>query len=325
MKKVLLTIVCVILAIVAFAQDQNSGGNVNVTSPAVSVESLDGENLHVTVDSVAATLQVVNADPVDFDTPIFVSVPDDGAEFILYKGAAYSISENVPNGFFDLFNQTQENNFDKDKVRQITKVIALAVAFIVPCFTIVIVLICLLVFWLKRSKSKNAIIAKAIEAGYDLPDAFYTGQSSQSSVFMDSNANMGNNSMDVDNGQSSRAPFTPIPVGARDPKMFTSSVSLVAVGLSLLLFFCSNGHEGVGFLCGGIPLFLGIGRLIAYLYIPGARDNRSRKGQPMPPRPPYGNAQPQNFSPRHFDNVCPPPTPGNNGSAPMNDNNHPVQ
>lgn len=317
MKKVLMTIVCVIVAIVAFAQTQSSSEETTSAPAVISVEVQDNENLLVTVDSVTATVPVTTADPVNYDIPTLVRVPDGGSEFILYKGAAYGVSESIPNGFFESFNHTREDNIEKARLREVSKVRALAVAFVVPCFTIVVALICFLVFWFKRSNSKNAIIAKAIEAGYDLPDAFYTGQSSQSSVYLDSN--VGNNS-NTDSGQTSRSPFTPVSVGSRDPKMFTSSVTLIAVGLSLLLFFGATANMGVGFLCGGIPLFLGIGRLIAYLYIPGARASRSRNGRPMPPPPHYGAPQHPNYSPRNFDNACPPPTPGYE----MKDNQQPL-
>ena len=266
---------------------------------------------------------MVKATPVDYNTPIYVSLPDGGSEYILYQGGAYSVSKSIPSGFTDSFNQFPEPDYEREKVQAVTKTIALAVAFVVPCMTIVVALICLLVFWLKRAKSKNFIIAKAIEHGYDLPDAFYTGQPSSSSMGYDSYP--GNNQDQNIGQQSARTPFTLVPAGARDPKMFTSSVTLIAVGLALLLFFSSNGYEAAGFLCGGIPLFLGIGRMIAYLYIPGARDSRSRKGQPIPPHQYYSAPQSSNTRSQQFGNACPPPPPAAENPVNVNENNQYIQ
>ena len=74
MKKVLLTIVCVIIAVVAFAQNQSSGEEATPTAATLSVEVQDEGNLVVTVDSVAATIPVAKNNPLDYDTPTLVTI-----------------------------------------------------------------------------------------------------------------------------------------------------------------------------------------------------------------------------------------------------------
>ena len=55
----------------------------------------------------------------------------------------------------------------------------------------------------------------------------------------------------------------------RDPKNFSSAITLLAVGFALILFFGAKDMWSVAFLAGGIPFFLGVGKLIGYFYVPG--------------------------------------------------------
>ena len=77
---------------------------------------------------------------------------------------------------------------------------------------------------------------------------------------------------------------------------------------ALLLFFLIYTDFSVAVLAGGISLFLGIGRLIGYFYVPGYTSNNNRSSQMYPPRPPY-NQQHMNFNEgfRQQSSQCPPP------------------
>lgn len=99
-------------------------------------------------------------------------------------------------------------------------------------------------------------------------------------------------------------------------------MTTIAVGLALLLFFVINVNWGIGFLIGGIPLFIGVGKLLSYLYVPtvtrnpGPMDPRYLgNGHYGPQQPPYQRDSrsyygPQQPSERGDD--CPPPFPGEN-------------
>ncbi len=52
----------------------------------------------------------------------------------------------------------------------------MAICFGVPCFTLIVVLVLLLMFFMKRTQAKNEIIGKAIDANYQLPDSFFNSQ-----------------------------------------------------------------------------------------------------------------------------------------------------
>lgn len=305
MKKILFALLFVLVAIVAVAQDSISAGGDSNPRQTVMEVTADGHVLTVSADSSFLNLPAaVREAAKEADAAKVVSV-DDGNGYVVYNGRAYEIADVAENAFF----KRADNGPRYDAM---TRIVTLAVGFIVPCVTIIVALIVFLVFWLKKNNARNSIISKAIDCNYELPEAFYTGQTTSDFVETAENTS----------ATGSPLKFTPIPEGARDPKMYTSAISLIAVGLALLVFFSVNANVGVGFLCGGVPLFMGIGRMIAYLYVPGARKVRKQQYNQQPPMYPpadtyyHNQQQPQqrpsqdgSFAPRNFDGPCPPPPP----------------
>ena len=87
----------------------------------------------------------------------------------------------------------------------------LSIIFGIPCLTIIIGLIVILVYSLKRTKGRNELINNAIEHDYQLPDSFYEGQ------------------------KNSSRPDAPM----RDSRRFYRAISLLSVGLALIIFAIS--------------------------------------------------------------------------------------
>ena len=243
---------------------------------------------------VAEAVPTIEENTLTSENPLTSSLTViDGDEYVLTDGKAYKIDDLA--------------NYDKGdtKARLIQKVVMLAICFIVPCVTILAILIILMLFFLKKNRSRDGIIQKAIDSGYQLPDSFYTGQRT---VFVDQSYPTDNSAVDND---SAKGPFgfKMTDPSIRDPKKFSSGVTLAAVGLAILLFFVCQREWGIGLLAGGIPLFIGLGRLIGYFYIPGYTSAGLKKDD-------YYRQHVYNHYSRKNNHIepqtpsCPPPCPG---------------
>jgi len=102
---------------------------------------------------------------------------------------------------------------------------------IVPFLTAVLILLIVFLYKAFKEKTRNELIAKAIEHGKDLSPDFFTREE-----------------------KSSRK---------SDP-LTSALVSIgIGIGLFLALYFFFGGFKFAAFGC--IPLFIGIGQLVAYL------------------------------------------------------------
>lgn len=187
--------------------------------------------VNVATDSSSVSLQIEDIDVIAADTVTDEQFDSGDSEFLSEVES-------------DLFNGMEESGVRQEMMRKNMGYVVALVAIVlgVPCVAIVAALIVILTYALKRNKRRNEIIAKAIEYNYQLPDAFYTGQR-----------------------VSSSSPDAPM----RDARKFYSSITFIAIGFSLIIFAITAG-EPFFLLCGGIPLLIGIGRLIGYFYIPAA-------------------------------------------------------
>lgn len=200
----------------------------------------------------------------------------------------------------------------------------LAVVIGIPAIAMIIALVLLFNFLRKRNYERNEIIAKAIDHNYELPEAFYTKQPSYEAGAAPTSP--GEEGKVAYEGTSSPIP----PSYRRNPRVFSLAITLIGIGLSVAIFFCVVEAPGAGVLLGGIPFFIGLGKLIGYYKIPGfdMPDNTYRGPQRPPynpPYPPYQGARPsqQPFNqggvpPRAANHPgdnqgCPPPPPGYNG------------
>ncbi len=215
-----------------------------------------------------------------------VVTTDDGTTLVLYDGASYPLN--------DIMNHRNWNNayysdtdFENEVERKVTNMSSMSllctllICFGIPAIAILVALYLILKFFTHRNRERNALIAQAIDNGYQLPDSFYLNQRAE----IDSN------------NASATGP-------QRDPQKFQSAITMISAGIALSVFFWVI-ETPFGFIAGGIPLLLGIGQLIGYFYIPGFgsknnqwKNNRQsnehfqnvpNNGQSCPPPPPAGH------------------------------------
>lgn len=127
---------------------------------------------------------------------------------------------------------------------------ALSIIFIIiPVSFILVLTIGVLVFQLKKNNAKNRIIEEAIKNGYQLPDSFYNN--SEMFTFGSGRNKAGKDSL-----------TTPPPAN-RDQRLFSQGISWLLTGIGLFIaFLIWGGMDLAAF--GLIPIFIGIGKLIAY-------------------------------------------------------------
>ncbi len=251
MKKISALILAAALACSsAVAQKQKTVAADTVGNSAIVVEAVDS------VVSVATAESEYLVDGQPLQTPV-VSVKN-GKWSLDYDGSDYIISDLVEDSrFTDRFRDLEDFDADtmilKDNMGMATAIVA--IIFGVPCLTIIVGLIVILAFALKRNRGRNELINNAIDRNYQLPDAFYLGQKNQAT------------------------PSGPV----RDSRKFYSATTLIATGLSLVLF-AIYADASFFVLAGGIPLLIGVGQLIGYFCVPTSPRNDQH--------PPYGGNQP---------------------------------
>lgn len=322
MKKILFAILCVMTSLVSVAQNAATVADTAVITPPV-----------MQVDTAGPIVLAAGEEFKPGETHLLRT--DDDGEFVVYNGVAYKVGDVMD----AVFSHDGRDYMDDDddlfgkpsKMEAVIKIVSISVAFVVPCVTIILALVILMVFFMKKNAARNDIISKAIDKNYQLPDAFYTGYLSQNGTANDG----GGVVYPSDDTGGKMFGMRVVPEASRDPKMFGSAMTLIAIGFAILLFFSFNREVGVGFLCGGIPLFLGVGRMIAYYYVPGAYKQRNVQkpqnyqgdgrfgGAPYNnmnmQQPRYGNynpsdnrgagSDPNNGRPQNFNGPCPPPLP----------------
>lgn len=275
MKKISALILAAVLACsAAHAQNQKT------TSDSAAVTGPQTVTTVVT-DSVAISESSADvdylADGQPAETP-YVEVKD-GKWSLSYDGSEYVISDLLDDSSFaDKFRGLEDLDAEtlilKDNMGLATTIIAIIFGF--PCLTIIVGLLVILMFALKRNRGRNELINNAIEHDYQLPDSFYLGQKSV-------------------NG----SPTAPV----RDSRKFYTATTLIAVGISLIIF--ALWVDAPFFIvAGGIPLLMGIGQLIGYYCVPTTPKypgNRPYPGpQPMCGQYPNGAPAPWEPSPGQF-------------------------
>lgn len=121
-------------------------------------------------------------------------------------------------------------------------------------FAIVVIL---LIFFYKRAKSRNTLIAKAIENSYMLPDSFYTGRETEPFT--------GGYKQPVDINSNNDKTQTPPPM-PRDGRLFDSAVKYISVGIGIFFIFAVCGADPIAAF-GIIPILIGAGKLLTYFGI----------------------------------------------------------
>lgn len=273
MKKISALILAVVLACTSvFSQTSKSNADSTTTSKSHAVVA----SIIVNSDTIFQTKVDTTARSVEFSSLKSSKAPKiskhDGELVLSYDGNDYVLADlsedaelsNSLNfiGDFDLNQKVSDNN-DLGFVA-----VVLAIIFGFPCATIIIGLFLGLSYVSKRNRGRNELINKAIENNYQLPEAFYLAQKNI-------------------NG----APMSPV----RDARKFYRATTLIAVGLSIIIF--AIWVDGPFFVVvGGIPLLMGIGQLIGYYCVPTLPDNPTNRpyyGPQMGNQSPIPPSQPQ--------------------------------
>ncbi|MDE5941772.1 MAG: hypothetical protein K2H14_06640 [Muribaculaceae bacterium] len=265
-------------------------------------------------DTVATSLQASQSTMLhESKDPSLTEI--DGVTYILNDGKCYKLES--------LIDDNNRNDIVREQdisQRGELRLVALGICFIVPCITLIIALIAVLVFLLNKNRTRAAIIGKAIDANYSLPDAFYSNQRPAviDPCYMSPDENAGSPSMnagmpDVNTSHSKWLNLQLTDPAQRDPKKFSTGATLVAIGLAMILFFCVERNASGMLLIGCIPFFLGVGNLIGYFYVPGytSRNMRRDRYNQMHYNNQYhqNNATPGQPHSQHPGTPCPPPFP----------------
>ena len=272
-KKIFLTIAMFLVMLIVFAQ--TGTGQQPALPGANNIPDAATDTLNI-ITEANETIQALTGLMPNIDRPDAEIVTVDDNEYILRKGYAYRM-ENFDD-IIDSVNEARHEFFDDSEQKMMIPI--MAICFGVPCFTLIVVLVLLLMFFMKRTQAKNEIIGKAIDANYQLPDSFFNSQT-------------GSQAFDYSYPADGHTPASPSQKDGsrvrRDPKNFSSAITLLAVGFALILFFGAKDMWSVAFLAGGIPFFLGVGKLIGYFYVPGfaAADKKTQSNYPLQ-QPPYG-------------------------------------
>lgn len=137
---------------------------------------------------------------------------------------------------------------------------------------ILAIALAVLIFLYRRLKSRNAIIAKAIENNYQLPDVFYSGSNEPLVSFGNRAGREGSNDQSyVIETVNPDAPegaqqSTPVPPVYRNQRNFDRGWRNVAIGVGIIIIFNVWDAPAAAVL-GIIPLFIGAAQLISYYNI----------------------------------------------------------
>lgn len=265
------------------------------------------------------------------DTVSIVATSDSAAIINFHSDEAIENAETE----FDEIDESyysREDTLDALLEENIAKnVVALIIViFLIPCLTIAFIVWIIMRFFIKRTRERNSIIEQAINAGYQLPETFYTGQPNNYNII---NGEMAPNAPDGA-PQQIRQDIKAMqiqPATNRDPGKFSSAATLIAIGAALTLYTVFMHGPDIWLLGGLVMLLLGIGKMIGYFYVPSTpvkpkQNNRQYPTPPVPPQPmpPYQGmphnpnrppfTPPQNTYPNPPCNT--PHTPDSNNSQP---------
>lgn len=110
--------------------------------------------------------------------------------------------------------------------------VVVATVFGIPCLTVLLILIIVLRYVYKHTSARNALIQKAIENNYELPEAFFNS--------------------------------SPKARDERDPQLLQSSIKYIGIGLLLcIMFMVEFNNIFLGMIC-LIPTIIGIGKIVTY-------------------------------------------------------------
>lgn len=253
----------------------------------------------ISASAQTSSPKATNANAPD-SASLTVAAPTDTVSIIATSDSAAIINfhsdeaiENAETEFDEIDESyyNREDTLDALLEENIAKnVVALIIViFLIPCLTIGFIVWIIMRFFIKRNRERNSIIEQAINAGYQLPETFYTGQPNNYNII---NGEMAPNTPDAA-PQQIRPDIKAMqiqPATNRDPGKFSSAATLIAIGAALTLYTVFMHGPDIWLLGGLVMLLLGIGKMIGYFYVPATnvkpkQNNRQYPTPPVPPQP----------------------------------------
>lgn len=253
----------------------------------------------ISASAQTSSPKATNANAPD-SASLTVATPTDTVSIVATSDSAAIINfhsdETVENAETE-FDEIDESYYNREDTldalleENIAKnVVALIIViFLIPCLTIGFIVWIIMRFFIKRNRERNSIIEQAINAGYQLPETFYTGQPNNYNII---NGEMAPNTPDAA-PQQIRPDIKAMqiqPATNRDPGKFSSAATLIAIGAALTLYTVFMHGPDIWLLGGLVMLLLGIGKMIGYFYVPATnvkpkQNNRQYPTPPVPPQP----------------------------------------
>jgi hypothetical protein len=320
-KKLLLGVFLMLPMFAGYAQTETAGAETtdsnNITNndnATVVWHSNDGTTIKLTDDSifVVSTDGNIRVKADNLNPTTVLSVIKDAFGEIENDKATDEVA--------DVESEFYKHRVFEDSVHESFRFAMLCVCFIIPCITIIILMLILVRFFIKKTRLRNSVIEKAIEANYVLPDAFYCAPQQVSqpttdlSQPMDGDANRQQTAQSVNMQQPQRnlrEHFTAIV--RQNPSRLNRSVILMIIGLAIFLAFISEAPF-LSYMVGGIMFLLGLFKLVCLYLVPTyeASNNAQRYNRyaqyTQQQQAPYMQ-QPQQPQQPQQHNVCPPPFP----------------
>lgn len=182
------------------------------------------------------------------------------------KGLSVPVMVTIQDLSIDVNSGSNDNYYRLQ--REHMKLTMVTIQTIVVVSLILLVTIVVLIFFYRRYKSRNEIIAKAIENDYKLPDVFYSGSNETSFP-----SNFKINTADDDTADAVINPDAPkgeqptaMPPVYRNSRNFDRGWRNTAIGVGIIIIFNVWDAPAAAVL-GIIPLFIGAGQLLSYYNI----------------------------------------------------------
>ena len=155
-------------------------------------------------------------------------------------------------------------------------IVSSVVSVILVVGLILVILIGVFIVVIRRQNGRNKIISSAIDAGYELPESFYTSKPKVPQINVTQmRESAGSPSDSAPSEETAPAVETGISVANDIVKSFTSSdkikqrrTAFILIGLGVVVFisFASNHNEGVGFFVGGTLFVFGAAKLFTMYF-----------------------------------------------------------
>ncbi len=153
----------------------------------------------------------------------------------------------------------EDKNRDYQIMREKRQYLIFMTALTGICSLTFVIIIAILVFLYLRIKNRNAIISKAIENGYNLPDTFYCN--SINNINYNTNPKADSSSPTDENNDIQLPP--PLIL---EQKQFDIAIKYLSAGIGIIAIFSMWSNAVLASL-GIIPLLIGVGKLITYYQI----------------------------------------------------------